>query len=483
MRRERLPICILLLGLAACAGRETTSAAGGSGGSSGAAGAPGGTAGEAGAAGHAAGGASPEGGGGDGGAVSVAGRGGDGGGGGGVTGDGGIDGGAIAGAGGSLGGGPSGGAGEGGRGGDPAGCGEAAARGSAGAAPGCGGAGASGHGGGAAGIGGGGGRGGTGGAAGAFVGSCPTALVGWGTIAGDGVSTITGGGNATPVRPTTAAELTALAADATPRVIEIAGTFTVPRLQIASNKTLVGVGANATINGGLRVRGYADDMVANVIIKNLHVNGGMTAVDNDAVQLYFAHHIWIDHCDIWDGPDGNLDMTHAVNWVTVSWTKFRYTTAYVKPSGEDDPHRYASLLGHSDNNADEDTGRIKVTFHHNWWGELVIERMPRVRFGQVHVFNNYFAAPGNNYCVRAGKGAALLVEGNYFDHVKSPHQFNSAEDEATASITARDNVYDGTTGLMETGGGGPAFTRPGYSATVEPAAGVPPLVKACAGPR
>jgi pectate lyase len=224
-------------------------------------------------------------------------------------------------------------------------------------------------------------------------------------------------------------------------------------------------------------------MIANVIIKNLHVNGGMTAVDNDAVQLYFAHHVWIDHCDIWDGPDGNLDMSHAVNWVTVSWTKFRYTTSYVKPSGEDDPHRYASLLGHSDNNAGEDTGRIKVTFHHNWWGELVIERMPRVRFGQVHVFNNYFAAPGNNYCVRAGRAAAVLVEGNYFDHVQSPHQFNSAEDEATASITARDNVYDGTTGLLETGGGGPAFTRPAYTATVEPATGIPSLVKACAGPR
>ena len=239
------------------------------------------------------------------------------------------------------------------------------------------------------------------------------------------------------MRPTTAAELSALAADATPRVIEIAGTFNIPRLQIASNKTLIGIGASATINGGLRIRGYADDMVANVIIRNLHVNGGMTAVDNDAVQLYFAHHVWIDHCDIWDGPDGNLDMSHAVNWVTVSWTKFRYTTAYVKPSGEDDPHRYSSLLGHSDNNAGEDTGRIKVTFHHNWWGELVIERMPRVRFGQVHVFNNYFAAPGNNYCVRAGRAAAVLVEGNYFDHVQSPHQFNSAEDEATASITAR----------------------------------------------
>ena len=46
--------------------------------------------------------------------------------------------------------------------------------------------------------------------------------------------------------------------------------------------------------------------------------------------------------------------------------------------------------------------------------------MPRVRFGQVHVFNNLFAAPGNNYCVRAARGARLLVEGNTFEGVRSP---------------------------------------------------------------
>ena len=58
----------------------------------------------------------------------------------------------------------------------------------------------------------------------------------------------------------------------------------------------------------------------------------------------------------------------------------------------------------------EDTGRLKVTWHHNHWVERVIERMPRVRFGQVHVFNNYFASPDNNYCVRAGRGARLRAD-------------------------------------------------------------------------
>jgi pectate lyase len=302
-------------------------------------------------------------------------------------------------------------------------------------------------------------------------------------VSGDNVTTTTGGGNAAPVRPANATELMDYASDSTPRVIEIAGTFNVPRLQINSNKTLVGIGNNATINGGLRIRGSSSEPIQNVIVRNLRVNGATTDVDDDAVQVYFAHHVWIDHCEIWDGPDGNLDMTHAVNWVTVSWTKFRYTTAYQRPEGESSDHRYSSLIGHSDDNASEDDGRLKITFHHNWWAERVIERMPRVRFGQVHVFNNYYASPDNNYCIRAGRNAHLLVEGNYFDGVDSPHEFNSAEDEPTAHITARNNVYNNTTGNQSTGGGGTPFTSVPYTATIEPANNVPAVVQACAGPR
>jgi pectate lyase len=273
------------------------------------------------------------------------------------------------------------------------------------------------------------------------------------------------------------------ASDATPRVIEIVGTFDLPHLAVSSNKTLVGIGNNATINGGLQIRGSDTSAVENVIVRNLKVNGATTDADYDAMQIYFAHHVWIDHCEIWDGPDGNLDMSHAVNWITVSWTKFRYTPNYKRPPGETSDHRFSSLLGHSDDNAAEDSGRIKVTFHHNWWAEMVIERMPRVRFGQVHVFDNYFNSAGNNYCVRAGIGAQLLVEGNYFDGVNNPHEFNSTADEMTASITARDNAYVGTTGSQAMGGGGPPFTSVPYAATIEPASGVPALVRACAGPR
>ena len=98
-------------------------------------------------------------------------------------------------------------------------------------------------------------------------GGCPSTLVGWATIAGDGVTATSGGGNAAPVRPTTAAALMTYASDSAPRVIEIAGTFDVPSLTVASDKTLIGIGANATINGGLQIRGDDSAPVRNVIVQ------------------------------------------------------------------------------------------------------------------------------------------------------------------------------------------------------------------------
>jgi pectate lyase len=387
------------------------------------------------------------------------------------------------GAGGTNGASGTGGAGGGGTSGAAGTAGGGGTSGAAGTAGGSGTAGAAGTGG-RGGTSGSGGSGGTAGSAGTGGSSgCPAQLIGWATVSGDGVSTTTGGGNAAPVRPSNASELLAYASDATPRVIEIAGTFNAPRLQVNSNKTLIGIGSNATINGGVRIRGSSDAPVQNVIVRNLRVNGATTDVDNDAMQIYFAHHVWIDHCDIWDGPDGNLDMTHAVNWVTVSWTKFRYTAAYVRPSGETSDHRFSSLIGHSDDNAGEDSGRLKITFHHNWWADRVIERMPRVRFGQVHVFNNYYSSVDNNYCVRAGRGAQLLVEGNYFNGVNGPHEFNSAADEATAHITARNNGYSNVANSDSARGGGTPFTSAPYAATVRPALDVPAIVQACTGPR
>jgi pectate lyase len=298
-------------------------------------------------------------------------------------------------------------------------------------------------------------------------------LIGWASVSGEGIPTTTGGAAGRTVRANGAQELLDYASSDEALVIELSGTYSVPRLQVSSNKTLIGVAGGATIEGGVRIRGSSSEPVVNVIVKNLRIHGASSDVDGDGMHIYYAHHVWVDHCEIWDSPDGNLDIVHAANWVTVSWTRFRYTS-----SPPDPDHRFSNLIGHSDGN-NEDVGRLKVTWHHNHWGANIIERMPRVRYGDVHVFNNYYSAAGNNYAVGAGLESRLLIENNHFEGVADPHIFYDGE--PTAEIAIGGNLYTATSGAQDMGQGS-SFDPP-YPYTPDPAAQVKASVMANAGPR
>ncbi|WP_437971352.1 hypothetical protein WMF04_19530 [Sorangium sp. So ce260] len=337
-------------------------------------------------------------------------------------------------------------------------------------------------GGGAGGSGGGQGSGGEGTGAGTGGGStsgCPaSAPIGWAGESGHGVATTTGGLGGMTVTATTTEQLVEYAESPEPLIIQISGDIDISGVDIdvASNKTLIGAGPGATLRGRLQVRGKSiDTPIQNVILQNLKIDASSTI--DDGIQIHFAHHVWVDHVEIWDGLDGNLDVVHGSDLVTVSWCKFHYTS-----NAPDPAHRFSNLVGHSNNNSDEDTGRLRVSFHHNWWADGVIERMPRVRFGEVHVFNNYYSAAGNNYAIGGGLQARLRVENNYFDGVKDPHIFY--EGEPTAQIVASGNAYIGMsdTTRKDTGQGS-AFTPP-YTVTLDAAdASLKDVVTRCAGPR
>jgi pectate lyase len=320
-------------------------------------------------------------------------------------------------------------------------------------------------------------------------------LVGWAAVTGNGVATTTGGGDAPPVTVTTLAQLQNAVLGTNPAVIFVKGVLAPGELRPGSNKTIVGI-CGAEFHGHMEITG-----ATNVIIRNLAIVGfgpGNCSLDpgfdatvgcssgDDAITVQRnAHHVWFDHCDISDGTDGNLDISNGANFVTISWTKFHYT-ARTDDVGDDSTgaagHRYSNLVGGSDNTT-ADADALNVTWHHDWWADNVVERQPRVRFGENHLFNNYWASPATNYCVRAGIQAHILIENSYFDGVDSPHQFNNASDEQSASITVHGNVYDGTSGTQVTGGGGPAFTDPPYAYTLDDAAAVPELVRGGAGPK
>ena len=43
--------------------------------------------------------------------------------------------------------------------------------------------------------------------------------------------------------------------------------------------------------------------------------------------------------------------------------------------------------------------------------------------GQAHIYNNYYTASGDLYCVGVGSYASALIENNYFKGVKNPLVF------------------------------------------------------------
>jgi pectate lyase len=108
-----------------------------------------------------------------------------------------------------------------------------------------------------------------------------------------------------------------------------------------------------------------------------------------------------------------------------------------------------------------------------------------VRYGRNHLFNNYYSSSASNYCVRAGIEASILIEGNAFEGVKSPHQFNNTDNQQTAYIALgsgdRANSYTSVSGDQAKDGGGSPFTPP-YTYQVTSASGVAAAVKAGAGP-
>jgi pectate lyase len=273
---------------------------------------------------------------------------------------------------------------------------------------------------------------------------------------------LTGGQGGAVLVATNEASLAFALGSATPRVVHLLGAITLAgNVACRNNKTLIGVGTNATIIGNLNI-----SRATNVIVSNLHFTNPSGVGDADGVTVEYSEHVWIDHCTFYDCSDGSLDITHGSDLVTVSWCKFYYTV--------NTGHNFVTLVGHSDSNAGEDSGRLRVTLHHNWWSTLCAERMPRVRFGQVHVFNNYANTPGNNYCVRASIGSEVLVENNYYENLDSPYEYFAPN----GLIKATGNTTVNCTGVQAFSD---AVFVPPYSYTLETPAAAKPNVMAGAG--
>ncbi len=198
---------------------------------------------------------------------------------------------------------------------------------------------------------------------------------------------------------------------------------------VPSNTTIVGLGDDATLLG-LTLRASAAD---NVIIRNLRFENaydcfpqwdptdgdtGNWNSEYDNLVLTGATHVWVDRCEFSDGGntsqptyfgrpyevhDGLLDVVNGADLVTLSYNHFH-------------DHDKSLLIGNTDRPT-YDVGKLRLTMHHNLLENLG-SRAPRVRYGQVHVYNNLYVVPeaaGYEYSWGVGVESKLYAENNFFE--------------------------------------------------------------------
>ncbi|MFC0878060.1 polysaccharide lyase family 1 protein [Saccharicrinis sp. FJH2] len=205
-------------------------------------------------------------------------------------------------------------------------------------------------------------------------------------------------------------------------------------LRVGSNKTLIGIGDQAFFNRiGLVVQCQSNIIIRNIRFtmkdvpatrdgeyKILDTDGVTTIGDPDCIGIQadaesipeaerISQHIWIDHCEFYnenidnkDRYDGLLDNKNNVQNMTISWCYFH-------------DHSKAMLSGKG---SSDDYNRT-ITFHHNYFYRIYGSRLPLLRFGQHHYFNNFMEdCEGDGLDLRINTNC--YIENNYFKDSKKP---------------------------------------------------------------
>ena len=209
------------------------------------------------------------------------------------------------------------------------------------------------------------------------------------------------------------------------------------RIMIADNKTLIGI-SDASGRAPLFSRiTFVMQCTHNVIIRNCRFTmvgapilksgenkivawreGAQKEVgDPDCIGIQAdaksaktdsGSHIWIDHCEFFNGGaanvdryDGLLDCKNNVQWITISYNLFH-------------DHYKACLFGPGNS----DSYERKISFHHNYFKDIQGSRLPMQRFGYLHYMNNYMINAEDGYDLR--NGAVGYIDACYFKDSKAP---------------------------------------------------------------
>jgi pectate lyase len=211
------------------------------------------------------------------------------------------------------------------------------------------------------------------------------------------------------------------------RVRSVANQTRYTQINVGPNTTIVGL-RGATFTGlTLMLDGARNSIVRNINFVDAYdcfpawspTDGSLGNWNSqfDLVSVRRSENVWIDHNTFSDGDnpdteqpvyfgrpyqvhDGALDITHTASLVTVSYNRF--------------VARDKVMLIGSSNTVGPDVGRLNVTLHHNVF-DGTLQRLPRVRFGQVDIYNNYYRLSGDSFSYAWGVGvqSAIYAENNF----------------------------------------------------------------------
>jgi pectate lyase len=293
------------------------------------------------------------------------------------------------------------------------------------------------------------------------------------TLSGDCVGygeKTTGGAGGKEVTVSNASDFAKYTTASSPYIIKIKGTIKLSDTQkVGSNKTVIGVGCDATFTGaGLQIK-----KASNVIIKNLTINHNDTSVsDNDAIRIEASNNVWVDHCTLdskfkvskensshKDHTDGACDIKNGSYGVTVSNCLFQNNWKNM-------------LISHSDS-ATADTA-ITVTVHHSIFKDCS-SRMPSIRFGRAHIYNNYFINALSS-TINSRMGAKTYIENNYFKNCNKT--IVSQDSDKTGFWNLSNNKFEGCSNVPTNS---TCSFKPSYMYSLDKVENIPSILLKTAG--
>ncbi|XP_073147341.1 probable pectate lyase P59 isoform X2 [Henckelia pumila] len=245
-------------------------------------------------------------------------------------------------------------------------------------------------------------------------------------------------------------------------------------LIMTSNKTIDGRGAQVHITKGA---GITIQYISNVIIHNIRVhdikkgNGGLirdsathygfrTRSDGDGISLFGATNIWIDHVSMSNCDDGLIDAIEGCTAITISNCHFTN-------------HNEAMLFGASDSYSGDAIMQITLVFNH--FGKGLVQRMPRARYGFVHVVNNDYTH-WLMYAIGGSQHPTILSQGNRFIAPENPFAKDVTKRDYAPESVWKNWVWRSEGDLMMNGAfftqsGDPNYKFAGVSDNISPKPG------------